>query len=131
MTKHGNPPASIAESGTAYRVFDLNRPMGSFDAGSISHADAKWAVTVDAIAGVAVEASQRGDPRRAITYYGKALRLAPGCDLYLMSIGCCYANLGNATVGLRYLERAAEISPGRMRIRDNLASVRLAARRAG
>ena len=86
--------------------------------------DIKWAKEVAAYAEEAHKAGQRGDHTAAIRHYREALKLAPGCDNYLMSIGCCYGNMGNKKIGLKYLERAAEISPGNERIRKNLAGLR-------
>jgi hypothetical protein len=41
-----------------------------------------------------------------------------------MSIGVGYVELGEKAKGIRYLERAAQISPGNTRIKDNLAKAR-------
>lgn len=92
--------------------------------------DIEWARAVSEYA-VKAEQAGRGDRHQeAIEFYKKALKLAPGCDLYLMSIGCCYANMGNVRRGLRYLERAYEISPNEERIKRNLLGVRQAAAHA-
>jgi len=93
-----------------------------------SEADVEWARKVNAQAVPAQEAANRDRYADAIELYRAALKLAPGCDLYLMSIGCCYANVGDLSRGLRYVERAAEISPNEERILQNLAGVRQAAR---
>jgi tetratricopeptide (TPR) repeat protein len=88
--------------------------------------DLEWAKQVDGYAEKAQKAGQRGDQRAAIQHYRQALKLAPGCDLYLMSIGCCYANMGQTKIGIKYLERAAEISPNNARIHKNLVGARRA-----
>lgn len=86
--------------------------------------DVEWAEQINRIAEKASSASNRGDYTEAIRLYREALKLAPGCDLYLMSIGCCYANIGEPRQGLKYLERAAQISPSNARIKSNLAALR-------
>jgi len=48
---------------------------------------------VDKYAAAAEAAGSSDKHAEAIALYKKALDHAPGCDLYLMSIGCCYANL--------------------------------------
>jgi tetratricopeptide (TPR) repeat protein len=89
--------------------------------------DVDWAKKVNVYALKAEKASRAGKRQEAIALYKDALRLAPGCDLFLMSIGCCYANMGEVARGLQYLERAHEISPGQERITRNLVGVRQAA----
>lgn len=92
--------------------------------------DIEWARAVSEYAVKAEQAGRAHRHQEAVEFYRKALKLAPGCDLYLMSIGCCYANMGNVRRGLRYLERAYEISPNEERIKRNLLGVRQAAARA-
>jgi tetratricopeptide (TPR) repeat protein len=91
--------------------------------------DIEWAEKVMAIAEQAAAASQQEDYAAAIRLYRKALQQAPDCDLYLMSIGACYANMGKPSRGLPYLERAAKINPRNARIQGNLAAVRLMRRK--
>jgi len=43
--------------------------------------------------------------------------------MLLMSIGSCYANMGDRETAKRYLERAAQISPHNVRIRKNLGAL--------
>ncbi|MEP7338403.1 MAG: DUF2569 family protein [Acidobacteriota bacterium] len=85
-----------------------------------------WVERVNNLAERAVEAAKREQYDDAIEFYRAALRLAPGCDLYLMSIGCCLVNAGRAAEGLPYLERAARISPYNERIKRNLDGVKAA-----
>jgi uncharacterized membrane protein YhaH (DUF805 family)/DNA-directed RNA polymerase subunit RPC12/RpoP len=90
----------------------------------ITQEDVTWAKQIEKIVDIAFAAAQRNDHREAIRYYKKALELAPGCDLFLMSIGSSYAHLGQKKNALAYLERASTISPNNSRIRDNLNEVR-------
>lgn len=86
----------------------------------ITQEDFEWAKQVEQIVNKAFALGQRGNSRESILHYKKALELAPGCDLFLMSIGVGYANLRQKAKAVRYLERAAQISPNNLRIRDNL-----------
>jgi tetratricopeptide (TPR) repeat protein len=89
----------------------------------------EWAEQVMAVAEQAAAASHENDYAKAIQLYRQALQLAPDSDLYLMSIGACYANMGKPARGLPYLKRAAKINPNNTRIQGNLASVRQMLRR--
>jgi tetratricopeptide (TPR) repeat protein len=86
--------------------------------------DYQWAKQIEKIVDKAFTASESGKYQDSIRYYKQALELAPGCDLFLMSIGAGYANLRQKKKAIKYLERAAEISPGNTRIRENLNNVR-------
>lgn len=99
------------------------RMQEAFDRHQVSIADLDWAIAVDSIAADAVDLGRR-DPARAIGKYREALRAAPGCDLYLMSVGACLAMSGQPEQGLRYLERAAEINPLDEQIATNLSDCR-------
>ncbi|MDR0835580.1 MAG: tetratricopeptide repeat protein [Tannerella sp.] len=90
----------------------------------ITQEDYDWAKGIQQIIEEAFSAGQRGNHKMAIVHYKKALELAPGCDLFLMSIGSGYAHLGQKAKALKYLEKAAQISPGNSRIRNNLNNVR-------
>ena len=89
----------------------------------VTKEDVSWAKKVDLIAAKAAEASNRGDYEKSITFYKNALELAPGADIYLMSIGACYAKLGNNQKAQAYLNRAHEISPQNKRIKTNLEAL--------
>ena len=91
----------------------------------ITREDFEWAKHIERIVDKAFSAGQDGRFPDGIRHYKEALRLAPGCDLFLMSIGVGYAQMGQKARGIRFLERAAQISPGNMRIRKNLEQVRL------
>ena len=95
-------------------------------AGEVTAGDIAWAIRVDAVAGEAEEAFKRGDVLEAIERYRDALQDAPGCDVYLMSMGTCYAELGALRDAVRYYERAAQISPRNAQIARNLAGARAA-----
>jgi hypothetical protein len=95
-------------------------------AGQVTAEDIAWAIRVDAIAGEAEEAFRRGDVLEAIERYRDALLEAPGCDVYLMSMGTCYAELGALRDAVRYFERAAQISPQNAQIARNFAGARAA-----
>jgi tetratricopeptide (TPR) repeat protein len=87
--------------------------------------DYQWAKQIEEIIDKAYSAGNQNKYNESLLYYKQALQSAPGCDLFLMSIGVCYASLGQKQKALMYLERAAQISPGNTRIRENLAEVRL------
>jgi tetratricopeptide (TPR) repeat protein len=90
----------------------------------ITQEDFEWAKQVELIVDKAFALGQRNKYRESMQQYKIALELAPGCDLFLMSIGACYANLGQKAKAVQYLERAAQISPGNSRIRDTLNNAR-------
>jgi len=90
----------------------------------ITQEDFQWAKRIERIINKAHAAGKRRKYRESIKYYKEAMQLAPGCDLFLMSIGVGYVQLGQKVKGLRYLERAAEISPSNARIRENLTKAR-------
>jgi tetratricopeptide (TPR) repeat protein len=86
--------------------------------------DTAWVRKVNERAVSARSAAEAGDYEAAISRYRAALELAPGCDLYLMSVGVCYAKLGHPEAGLPYLVRADRTSPGNEQIGANLDGVR-------
>ncbi len=95
-------------------------------AGQVTAEDIAWAIRVDAVAGEAEEAFKRGDVLEAIERYRDALQDAPGCDVYLMSMGTCHAELGALRDAVRYYERATQISPRNVQIARNLAGAKAA-----
>jgi tetratricopeptide (TPR) repeat protein len=90
----------------------------------ITQEDFEWAKQVERIVDNAFALGQRGKDKESIQQYKMALKIAPGCDLFLMSIGVGYANLGQKVKAVHYLERATQMSPGNSRIRDNLNNAR-------
>lgn len=122
-----DPPhlAQLEQPLTQHKVITVN--MGSTDSNvrdyEITQEDFKWAKQIERIVGKAYSAGQHENYNESIRYYKEALLLAPGCDLFLMSIGVGYAQIGQKAKGLRYLKRAAKISPDNTRIRENLDKV--------
>jgi len=90
----------------------------------ITAADIDWAIALDGIAGEAQRLAAGEDRFGALTRYRAALRQAPGCDVYLLSIGVCLFHLGAPDDALKYLQRAHTIDPSNTRIRQNLESLR-------
>jgi tetratricopeptide (TPR) repeat protein len=91
---------------------------------AFSRDDLAWAQRIEKIVDKAFAAGQHGELGEAIRRYKQALLAAPGCDLFLMSVGVAYFQSGEKGLALRYLERASEISPHNGRIRRNLEQVR-------
>jgi tetratricopeptide (TPR) repeat protein len=90
----------------------------------ITREDHSWAKQVEKVVDKAFAAGQQGDYLQSVQFYKEALRMAPGCDLFLMSVGTSYAFLGQKTKSIQFLERAAQISPNNERIRENLEKAR-------
>ncbi|MBN2588535.1 MAG: hypothetical protein JXA96_01630 [Sedimentisphaerales bacterium] len=111
MAVANGAPAFFPDENGKPQVFDITKE------------DVSWAIKVDIVAAKAAEAASRNDYRTAITFYKNALKLAPGADIYLMSIGCCYENLGQKQDALSYLKRAQDISPQNTRIKNNLEAL--------
>jgi tetratricopeptide (TPR) repeat protein len=106
-------------------LFDLTRSVvDRMKCGTIRLEDIVWALEVDKVGAKAETAAQNKQFADAICLYRQALRLAPGCDLYLMSVGSCYAGLDRFDLALRYVERAAAINPGNPRIERNLSQLK-------
>lgn len=121
-------PAQLAQLEkplTQYNVvsFALESDSGMEEV-DVTAEDYQWAKQIEKIVDLADAAAKRKDYAKSIQYYKEALRLAPGCDLYLMSIGTSYAYLGEKDRAIQYLERAAKISPNNSRIRENLANAK-------
>ncbi len=90
----------------------------------ISENDIRWAKKIEKVVDSAFSAGQQRRFEESLKYYKRALLMAPGGDLFLMSIGVCYVQMGEKERGLRFLERAAKISPINGRIRKNLRIAR-------
>jgi len=111
-----NPDVAVVGADGAGGVRDQKK--------DITVEDISWAEGVMTIAEQAGAASKREDYAKAIKLYKQALQQAPECDLYLMSIGSCFANMGKPREGVSYLERAAKVNPNNARIQNNLAVLR-------
>lgn len=122
-----DPPhlALLEQPLAQHKVITVN--MGSTSSNvqdyEITQEDFEWAKQIERIVDKAFSLGKSGNYRESMQHYKKALELAPGCDLFLMSIGVCYAQLGQKGKAIQYLERAAQISPGSSRIRENLDEV--------
>lgn len=90
----------------------------------ILETDIRWAQGVEKVVDFAYEAGQAGRLEASIRFYKLALVLAPGGDLFLMSIGVAFVQLGQKERGLRFLEYAARLSPKNGRIQRNLQAAR-------
>ena len=99
---------------------DVATPDGGASVVSVSKADLDWAIRVDKLAEPPSLASQRRQYREAVNHYLSALTEAPGADIYLMSVGSCFAMLHDKQNALRFLRRAHEINPRNQQITGNL-----------
>ncbi len=90
----------------------------------ITREDIRWAQGIEKLVDFAYAAGQEGRFQEAVLFYKQALTLAPGGDLFLMSVGVGYVQLGQKERGLRFLERAARLSPTNGRIQRNLQAAR-------
>jgi len=86
--------------------------------------DHRWAESLAPLQDRAQAEASIGNLEGVVAAYREGLRRAPGSDLFLMSLGVAYLQLGEVERGLRFLERAAEISPRNERIRANLDRAR-------
>lgn len=124
-----DPPhlAQVGQALAEHETVDLQLGFGpSRREHAITREDYAWAKEIEKVVDRAYEAGQTGDYLRSIEAYKEALRMAPGCDLFLMSVGVAYAFLGQKTKSILFLERAAAISPNNDRIRENLEKARQA-----
>ena len=78
---------------------------------TISSADIAWAQEIEKIVDFAYAAGQQGRFAEAITHYKRALLLAPGGDLFLMSVGVAFVQLGDKARGIQYLEKGGRDQP--------------------
>jgi tetratricopeptide (TPR) repeat protein len=91
----------------------------------IRQEDIRWAQGIEKLVDFAFEAGQARRFEEAVHFYKQALLLAPGGDLFLMSVGVGYVQMGENDRGLRFLQRAAQLSPTNGRIRRNLEKAKL------
>jgi hypothetical protein len=95
-----------------------------FRRGEIGAADLEWAMRADALAEQAQILCQQDLLTEGLGKWREALALAPCCDLYLMSVGALFGNLGMHSIAVRYLERAVQLNPQSPRIARNLQAAR-------
>jgi len=70
------------------------------------------------------KATNAADPRESIRIYEKIIAKAPFDSISMLSIGVCYANLGDGRKAVSYVERALRSDPDNQRIRQNLEGIR-------
>jgi len=70
------------------------------------------------------KATNASDPKESIRIYEQIIKKAPFDSISMLSIGVCYANLGNGRKAISYVEKALKINPNNQRIRDNLNGIR-------
>jgi len=70
------------------------------------------------------KATNATDPRESIRIYEKIIAKAPFDSISMLSIGVCYANLGDGRKAVSYVERALRSDPHNQRIRQNLEGIR-------
>ncbi len=116
----GRPMRIEARTGNAEADRLLKVVSDGLDDGTITLQDIEWAQGIDALAVEAEGQAAGQDMIGAIDTYRKALAAAPGCDVYLMSIAVCYANLGFTREAVAYLRRANQINPASERIKRHL-----------
>jgi tetratricopeptide (TPR) repeat protein len=90
----------------------------------ITGEDIRWAQGIEKLVDFAYASGQEEHFIESVLFYKQALTLAPGEDLFLMSVGVAYVQLGQKERGLRFLERAARVSPTNGRIQRNLLAAR-------
>lgn len=95
-----------------------------FERNGITVAGIDWALRVDALAEQAQMLGDRSLIVQGIEKWREALAIAPGCDLYLMSVGAMYGALGMHNLAERYVLRALELNPQSPRIARNLEACR-------
>ncbi len=99
-----------------------------FDHRNYAEADVQWAEQVFNVAREAEVKARSRRFREALPLLKRALRMSPGHDLLLLTLGVCYAELGELGTAIRILERAHHLYPSNSRIRRNLDALRSAAR---
>jgi putative PEP-CTERM system TPR-repeat lipoprotein len=107
-----------------FRIYLAERALADKNLRSaVTHYQAVVALQPDnvvALNNLAWSAGQLGDPK-AIGYAERAVRLAPDSAAALDTLGTLLVAKGDASKGLEYLTRAAELAPKRHDIRLNYA----------
>ena len=108
----------------SFRTYLAERALGDKDLRSaVAHYQAVVALQPDnavALNNLAWSAGQLGDPK-AIGYAERAVRLAPDNAAALDTLGTLLVSKGDASKGVEYLARAADLAPQRHDIRLNYA----------
>jgi putative PEP-CTERM system TPR-repeat lipoprotein len=107
-----------------FRIYLAERALADKNLRSaVTHYQAVVALQPDnvvALNNLAWSAGQLGDPK-AIGYAERAVRLAPNSAAALDTLGTLLVSKGDASKGLEYLTKAAELAPKRHDIRLNYA----------
>ncbi len=70
------------------------------------------------------QAEIASNPNESIRLYQQILSVAPFDSIAMLSIGVCYANLGNAKKAIYYVEEALKSDPHNQRIQGNLDAIK-------
>jgi tetratricopeptide (TPR) repeat protein len=73
---------------------------------------------------LSAEGERASNPKDALKIFQKLAKRAPFDSIALLSIGVCYANLGNGKEAVSYVEKALEIDPENERIKENLEGIK-------
>jgi len=72
--------------------------------------------------------SQKGEkatnPQEALRIFKQIVKKAPFDSISMLSIGVCYANLGDGRKAVSFVEKALKSDPNNQRIRENLEGIR-------
>ena len=70
------------------------------------------------------KASTADNPKEALRLFKQIVDRVPFDSISMLSIGVCYANLGQGRKAVSYVEKALESDPDNERIRQNLEAIR-------
>lgn len=126
------PPVSgLAMLRGADEPFDFFTEDGNietFDPKDYCEADLVWAEEVLKIGMEGSDKARAGRFNEAIPSLKRALSMAPGHDLMLMTLGVCYAQIGEFPKAIKILEQARKLHPDNSRIAQNLEAIKRASR---
>lgn len=108
--------------------FGDGTPTMTLDHRDYTEADMRWAENTFELAQQAEAKARSGQYADAIPLLKKALRMSPGQDMLLLTLGVCYAELKQFSTARKIIERAHELYPANRRINDNLEAVRRSAK---
>ena len=95
-----------------------------YDPKEYSESDIQWAQEVLSITRKGEDKGRMGNHKEAIPLLTKALKMAPGNDLLMLSLAVSYAEEGNFPVSLEILRKAMKLHPKNQRIRNNYKAIR-------